>query len=851
MKFQQLHIYLAAVVYLHIFSSLEAFSFPKGLGNSPRSFSDAKHELSRKLSHYQQNYYTSSPPVRQLNEYLAPFSDCFLHIINYEAVDFYPAPTLPLLLSRYDLTEIQVVTPGYRPMDILFSFPFEKLKNTPTRSLLNVTFSAARYMNTVTDGDEIEKLYENRTTQIKPWQCEAHIYLFPPAYENDSNFFLDSVGVPDALKGFWKFSNLRRIFRRPVVSYHQYGRDNKMIARLDTMPQCHILVNEKSGRYDGDIQKQMTDEWLWMVTPWKWTGYITSQNFMVWELENANITMLFGCQTCKRCEPFQLQLLKMEQNFTTREQLDDAISKQEKWSIMVWRIGLISDDMFLNLGSHGVFTQRTNWNNVFDARKDIQKMQWEIGSLLLGSLIPNATYTIRDPYRRRPRYSVCYLRDHPSNQLLANVRYQIAGQMDPLHFSLEMSKLRFVSCGNPQKNLLAFHELFSVFEYPVWIAMALGLFSLLICSISVNKIPKFNNQIPVVEYHLSWKDRVSTELEGMAAWIMMLFKPLVEQGGPIPENFSPTRKFPIYLMIIPFLFMATVISCAYKNENISRLTSPISAIPFDEFKLLRENHFQVFTKATVIRNFLGQPDDLMSYEVRVLDSHHATGRRRRFESELMKYIYANYYWSQNYSKEVTTYVNHSRLHSKLWYDAFLGQVDYMDFIKDCNYTAIIQEDQDAREMHFKWKKSGRKHAFLSKEILLATKRGWELDGYVDPGILKRIQRLYASGVPDHWDRFLNRFLALVRINARYVVNSTDENRAKTGTNMQGNIAVVFILLPPGLFLGICVFVWEKRERLREIGGKVKVRMRYYRLMFKAKVQITMRKMRNSVCNCIN
>ncbi|ODM86743.1 hypothetical protein Ocin01_19938 [Orchesella cincta] len=655
-------------------SSLFPYSESLSLRQSPRISRGTI--LNHHLSHYQNNYFTSLNPITDFNKNLRPFSDCFIHFINYEGIDFHPLE-YPVLLSRTILQKLPYCTPlMLHLLQHFYTFPFEYLKNWPKDKPLNVTFS--RHPLPVTDGGEIEELYKDRRMKMRPWYCEAHLYLFPPFYEKPFNYFLAQLDIPEAFKGFWRYSSTS--LSDMYVPYQLYSRRPDMFSRADTMVQYHILVGR--NRSNNELTSETTESWLRLVTKWRWAGYSTSHRYLIWEMDGNGLSISLACQTCNICNPFEIHPMKgiERKSQISSKELDSSIQEMDNNpSNTNWVIELENKNLYSRLKKAGIFPQKVLWGKLLNKASGMEDIRWKIKTLLLGSIISNATYKIYNQFNRRCN-PFCRKCEYTTETLSRVIRQQNVGLLDPLDFSLETTKLRFFD----SKHLV------------------------------------INNE------QLKWKERLEIEVDRAVFSIFMYYKPLVEQGSPIPQYFSLTRKVSTNFLAIPFLFMAIVISCAYKNENISRLTSPISSIPFDEFKLLRETSFLVFTKAERLTNFVRIPDNLeglRNMEPVLRSRHIGNANGFNFKSELKKYVDGNYRRSTNYTKEIATYLNHSQLHPTWWKEAYDGKVDYMDFIKDCNYTALIQEDQDAREMHFKWKRSGKKHAFLSKDILLSMKQG--------------------------------------------------------------------------------------------------------------------------------
>lgn len=139
----------------------------------------------------------------------------------------------------------------------------------------------------------------------------------------------------------------------------------------------------------------------------------------------------------------------------------------------------------------------------------------------------------------------------------------------------EMFTLRFISCGRPKLNALAFQELFNVFRWHVWLGIMFAVTTLLV----------FKRQ--VVDYNV--EKSVNTLIPDSIAFV----KPLMEQGQPFlaSKNSNCWRiSYGVYLLV------TIVLSNAYRNTNVYNMVKPLSPIPYETFRQLVNDKFKIFTR---------------------------------------------------------------------------------------------------------------------------------------------------------------------------------------------------------------------------------------------------------------
>lgn len=134
--------------------------------------------------------------------------------------------------------------------------------------------------------------------------------------------------------------------------------------------------------------------------------------------------------------------------------------------------------------------------------------------------------------------------------------------------------LGFISCTSLAHEALMFEELLSIYDRWIW--------ALLICSMIL------------LAATLSYLGRGGSFLKN----ILALFKVVVGQSDPFMRRVL--KSVPLRSAAVTFLFMGTILSEGYKNENMYHIISPRKVITQENFKQLIEGKFTVYTRSEKI-----------------------------------------------------------------------------------------------------------------------------------------------------------------------------------------------------------------------------------------------------------
>ncbi|CAL8097658.1 unnamed protein product [Orchesella dallaii] len=129
------------------------------------------------------------PTVRNLEEYLTPFSQCFVHITNFQNVDLQLHSNVPILVRHQIPTKI-TATPYFHKESLTWApksldFNGSTIKNPGKFDCPFSNYTKDFLYNGICSS--IDKI--NFASNIRPWNCEVTLLLFPPHYLFSWRFF--------------------------------------------------------------------------------------------------------------------------------------------------------------------------------------------------------------------------------------------------------------------------------------------------------------------------------------------------------------------------------------------------------------------------------------------------------------------------------------------------------------------------------------------------------------------------------------------------------------------------------------------------------------------------------------
>ncbi|CAL8127483.1 unnamed protein product [Orchesella dallaii] len=771
--------------------------------------------------------------ITNLAETITRIPRCLHHIINYNGIDL-PESQIPLVLSRYDVVKVkyQVITKGgSRNTASSFTewtrtFPFEKV---PLKNRSGLEW--CQRLSMILDMDCYDTPLVDNTPKTKPWLCEAHWYLFPPSSNSDPLFFTSHnlqydphpsvrLVLPAAYKVFWGFgfsqeneeNNVFAFRRIPIKSRPIY---DIIITKME--PADFITINAWSNtlaaannnfinRFTTSSREEFTLKLVTQHDP---------ETFALGEAVHF-------CRHCKQFEsffPVEFNGEFSKEGIKTRVQKSNLNTDNIHWGIfflghMFNSFDEDPDDELFNVSPYKILLSR--FLNKAESLEDV-RMKCEI-RLLMQSVIGNVTYQVMHPVSwKHPRWGSI-----PRAVTVRDVRRQpvllaaMVGEYDYSEFRIHPSSLKFVSCGEAPKEGLAYKELTSIFDNPTWVGIVVTMVSMMLLSeISLKLENERETYTKVRTTKPLWKYFVPNG-NGSSLGFLAPVMALLEQGDPFASRYLRIRR--LRLAICVFLLMSLVISNAYKNENVTKITLPFAPLPVNTFAALVKHSFEVFTRIRIVggsKNLEKYFPDLTSMvdAERKGDKHDSTS----LPSELYLYAMGQYAPShlvndstlQNMSTEAEKMLNYTNIHPQWKSILFKGYPKTVNLLGDyCNGTALFLPDIEAIEAFYELSNIHKNHGkvFISKETLFNVDYGIQFFRWVSPNVLRRMSGLIEAGLWEWWSKFFVVFLARIKGEQADNIN-LEEDMSKTIT-LRGHISVVFVVYLFGLVVSLATFAFE-------------------------------------------
>lgn len=807
-------------------------------------------EIGRIYSHYRSLSHSQSVSkhISNLEKYLNIYNQCFVHLINYNGIDLLgsqknPMQKVPWILSRYD-----VVGVVYNVTSDIFKYSSRPNFSVRNRMYLFEKIPTSREpinwcVRNRLDLECEDVNYQDLSAKVRPWQCEAHFYLFPPTASESlfyENHYVDSLTsadtgrllVPGSMKRlFWVHStNL-------LDTRDGFTEDTLLFTRLR-----HDILISTGQNQVGPWKRSLTysgNNWYDVVATSKRELLIAAvieidkHNLLARiEYQLAGISVL--CRFCDTKTSMKQVNIPFPENLQVLQNIMKILNSDEnKLVYKIWPLGEALVEAFYIVGIPLPSDKnRRALNKIIRNRGvSLNDLRWEMEARLLASVFRNSSFIMV------PIGCPADFRLACDDYFMPFIFISSSGQEEHTHFEFHQKILKFVSCGAPQQTGLVFIQLLSVFDPILWAATCVSVITFTLISNLIHLYHfqgrSFTSDLHKFKQHLN---------QYMFPSFLSYLRVLIEQGEPINKLLwnLPILKLPN----LCFLFAACVVSSCYKGENINKLTLPREDIPFDTFPLLVDNHFEILTRGALMGGqitnglkgipFLG---NLFKY----MNPYGQGGFKDHSISTIYKsevYVYAHaeiaqrqlFMNSTRFSSKAKHIMNYSKLMDNWWnvyYDVsrectlFGGQNNSCDPLRFCNNTALILPDTDAETKYYEMKKNGYKNVFISKDVLLNNKFGVLFTRWVTSGVLRRMEGLYESGVMNWWDRFILRFLARLR------VGFFDHAKKKPkASDLSGNIVVVFSVLPVGISLSILAIFYEFRDLWTGCIVKAKLRLKH-------------------------
>ncbi|CAL8127607.1 unnamed protein product [Orchesella dallaii] len=424
---------------------------------------------------------------------------CLNHIINYNGMDFIPFKS-PIVLSRYDVIHVKyrvkrtwirksaeaIFTDWQRP---LYFEQVSKLLANKTQ-----TIPWCKRVSLLDDVECFDIEFVDNSPKTKGWSCESHWYLFPPNPTEDIMFYEENLGglrmlIPGSYKSFWSH-NVGRVMNESELGTYRWG-------VLKTRPNFDIIITQMD-QIDYYTMRAWTKS-LYAARNGLPKGYTTkAREESTFSLEKSDSLQDFGrigyklkntilfCRHCKRALPFQP--IGVGPVFSEKELVAKFHYLHSNTDYIYWTFLLIGglEEGFLSQNIREVLN-KSPYNYLHSAGgehkflwSDLENAQYQIEARLLMQAIVGANGSFRHQNWWGINWRFSYW--HGIGNIPLETKYNspivvvgLAGNGDHFHFDVHPTKLKFVSCGKPLKDGLAFSQLTSIFDLTTWLCISLSI----------------------------------------------------------------------------------------------------------------------------------------------------------------------------------------------------------------------------------------------------------------------------------------------------------------------------------------------------------------------------------------
>lgn len=684
------------------------------------------------------------------------------------------------------------------------SFPESTQKTTDLSFKLKTTVTHNRNVSFTheTSKKYIRRMAEHRFhSATKNSRCEAKIYLNLPSFKNEQNFYYNDFNLKTVVKDpFWinlKTNNKIEQWRKSF---------------LNTMPKYSLLICPT--RKSSNCNEHNKNYWISSVS-YERDRIILRKTIMILELQTLKKYLYVLCPYCDPFDPFKLILADTMHHQNTKDLWDNYLNTIKRpshspYSIAVNLMWYLDD--YLDL----VRKTRRHKRAVLEHLSHINLTRVSQIPFLADThimfhlLSENSTikfqYTDDGYVYRWKNIPIRYNAQFKSIKYHPNFRPSILRQTDAnlgffqdLGLLFRRQKLQFVSCHSEQASWMnALKELVHVFDIYTWL-MLIGLFIL------ASKIMKY----------------ISHDLHGVSLGetVFQLYASFLDQSSSVFGN-KKMRINPIFYLsfaCIPMVFF--YVNNLYKGDNITRFTLDPPLTPFDTFRSLVENHFEILVR----RYSLANP--VTAYGMKVLNVKKAFVQENGHEafpivSELWYMLMMR--WTVNrwkrlnalkdqFSETTWYYLNNSKLFPP-WFNSYgqPGQKETVSQILEmqmnaCNKSAVILNGEDRNVLYNIMKAKG-KPVWNGKDLIHEQFVGYKYFGHFPTHMLLRSKYYLETGITEWWAKFFEwSIMVKVRVNEtnENAVNGNNDNRSNASKSAVYTLSCIPTV---GLALSMIVFV---------------------------------------------
>ncbi|ODM91915.1 Matrilysin [Orchesella cincta] len=770
-------------------------------------------------------------PIENFDRILSPFKNCFVHVSNFRGINLLPTDT-PFILRQPELAIWDESKRKRRHLHNLILVP----KGTKPRQNSSAIYGTPCELSDFFFGGDgtlspcLMLKFSNFVSKSKTLNCQINIGIYPQEYH-----FLSTWDLKHPNGTYIQLGYLHS-FGSPIpVNWEIYH------MQPSAQP-LNILIFEETYRKRNETElKSWLEDWMRRVNYGR--CLITKDLFIFLETNerkpsaNFSLRIVFASAVTIDLGPSDkssyLNLRALENQFwnTTVEAMLSKIESYHAKPIVSWyhnddNIDLEEDRSLNAQCSRNPYFIVWNYrqiNSEIYNRKNEQRLLWDATVNILQLIFSN-TSLIYNEYRAQFECVDINLRDSFgiifSTQVeVALLRFDKTRYMNmPLTMKNPMRALKFISCGKPPQKTVGFEEFVIIYRWHVWlliVVLIVGIFP-----VSFHFVEKLNLTIRAQHLRESLKQFSSN----------LFLQPIIillEEGEAFVGNNLNLSS--LQWMLGSLLIAGTVLSNAYKYDNVYNIIAPIKLLPYTHFRQLVSNNFTVHTMISVegsdFNEFAWYLDNVTQ-----INQHQIRGRfllsNIQIESEV-----ASLYLLDEFNTNVTgEYVTNSRLHPGILelfqkiqqenvtkndrHKVFAGEQWKLvtDTVKVCNRSALILPELFALQLAQSMRKvDGLKYVFVGKDFLFAELISLEFRGWIPINIWAKIGSLESSGIWFWWENVIGS--ANGRVAEQEYVRAAEVAVEKP--TMKGNVVVIFYLFCGVCGISIFSFVVESVENLQK------------------------------------
>lgn len=368
------------------------------------------------------------------------------------------------------------------------------------------------------------------------------------------------------------------------------------------------------------------------------------------------------------------------------------------------------------------------------------------------------------------------------------------------------NSLKFVACGERDRQTIGIHEFASAYDAIVWLLI-------FICGLTLAGVMTCLNNFNLFLFSFN---------------VTLSVKVLLEQGSPYPASILKAGRIQIVAGI--FLFTGVILSNGYKNTNVYKMTTPRKLVLYQKFVELVQDKFEIFSRSSSSVGYfhdLDRPIDFSDLQMLQQQLNVVNNGNVRVTSEVLQ-VSLN---SRIRSRPLDLVLESSRLHPKvkMIYSEVVQQGkldirirgDYtsttedvtnfksrfyrtetdllLNLLEKCDKTAIVMPQQKCRELARMTTRKTYKPVSVGVESYNNVTTMFTLTGIIPSGVIRRMRRIYESGIWTWWSYIYQ---------GHHTSNIASSQILKKKPGMAGNIRRIFHLLAGGFQAAAVIFILE-------------------------------------------